>query len=70
VATIDDGFVDAVMTHLGVADRVAAIGSWSMKRDYNYEFETADGTKYSHSGWNTMKFLHPRLDDLPCVNSP
>ena len=34
VATIDDGFVEGVMTHLGVIDTVTMIGSWSMKRDY------------------------------------
>lgn len=70
VVTIDDGFVEAVMTHLGVIGKVAGIGSWSMKRDYRYQFETASGGKYEHRGWNTMKFLHPWLDDLPCVNSP
>lgn len=70
VLTIDDGFVEAVMTHLGVINNVVAIGSWSMKRDYRYEFETASGEKYEHRGWNTMKFLHPWLDDVPCVNSP
>ncbi|MDR2366921.1 MAG: ABC transporter substrate-binding protein [Deltaproteobacteria bacterium] len=70
VATIDDGFVEGVMTHLGVIDKVKAIGSWSMKRDYNYDFETASGEKYSYRGWNTMKFLHPWLNDLPCFNSP
>ena len=70
VATIDDGFVEGVMTHLGVIDRVTAIGSWSMKRDYRYQFETADGESYEHRGWNTMKYLHPWLDELPCLNSP
>lgn len=70
VATIDDGFVEGVMTHLGVIDKVKVIGSWSMKRDYNYKFETVGGEKYSLRGWNTMKFLHPWLNDLPCVNSP
>ena len=70
VATIDDGFVEGVMTHLGVIDKVKVIGSWSMKRDYKYNFETTTGEKYTLSGWNTMKFLHPWLNDLPCVNSP
>lgn len=70
VATIDDGFVEGVMTHLGVIDKVKVIGSWSMKRDYNYKFETTSGETYSLRGWNTMKFLHPWLDNLPCVNSP
>ena len=70
VATISDGFVEGVMTHLGVIGKVAAIGSWSMKRDYKYDFETSSGEKYAHRGWNTMKYLHPWLDDLPCFNSP
>ncbi|MDR2387833.1 MAG: ABC transporter substrate-binding protein, partial [Deltaproteobacteria bacterium] len=70
VATIDDGFVEGIMTHLGVIDKVVAIASWSMKRDYNYDFETAKGEKYAYRGWNTMKFLHPWLNDRPCFNSP
>ncbi len=70
VATIDDGFVEGVMTHLGVIDKVKAIGSWSMKRDYKYDFTTVGGEKYTLRGWNTMKYLHPWLNELPCVNSP
>lgn len=70
VATIDDGFVEGVMTHLGVIDRVKAIGSWSMKRDYRYRFSTVSGEEYELSGLHTMRFLHPWLDALPCVNSP
>lgn len=45
IATISDGFVEAVMTHLGVQRKIVAIGSWSMKRDYKYNFETAKGEK-------------------------
>lgn len=70
VATISDGFVEGVMTHLGVIDKVKVIGSWSMKRDYKYSFTTTKGESYTLRGWNTMKYLHPWLNDLPCVNSP
>lgn len=70
IATLDDGFVEGVLTHIGQIDKVAVIGSWSMKRDYHYSFETAKGETYEHRGWNTMKFLHPWLDDKVCVNSP
>lgn len=70
VATIDDGFVEGVMTHLGVIDKVKAIGSWGMKRDYRYRFTTMSGESYELSGLHTMRFLHPWLDSLPCVNSP
>ena len=70
VATIDDGFIEGVMTHLGVINKVTAIGSWSMKRDYKYTYETTDGKKYKAKGVNTMKYLHPWLNDIPCFNSP
>lgn len=70
IATIDDGFVEGVMTHLGVIDAVDMIGSWSMKRDYKYAFETENGESWELRGWNTMKFLHPWLNDKVCVNSP
>ena len=70
VATISDGFVEGVMTHLGVIDKVVAIGSWAMKRDYVYTIETISGETLTYRGWHTMKFLHPRLDALPCVVAP
>ena len=69
IATIDDGFVEAVLTHIGHIDSVKIIGSWSMKRDYNYKFDFPDG-KVTYQAWNTMKYLHPELDDLLCINSP
>ena len=58
------------MTHLGVIDKVKLIGSWSMKRDYKYDFTTKAGEAYTLRGWNVMKYLHPWLNGLPCVNSP
>lgn len=70
VATIDDGFIEGVMTHLGVINRVKVIGSWSMKRDYRYTIPSRSGESREYRGWNTMKYLHPWLDELPCVNSP
>lgn len=70
VATIDDGFIEGVMTHLGVINKVNAIGSWSMKRDYKYTYETTDGKTYTAKGVNTIKYLHPWLNDIPCFNSP
>lgn len=70
IATIDDGFIEGVMTNLGVIDTVDVIGSWSMKRDYKYSFSSESGETWSHQGWNTMKVLHPWLDEKVCVNSP
>ena len=71
VATIDDGFVEGVLTNLSEIDKVVAIGSWSLKRDYSYTYPTINGTNYSYThGWNTMKYLHPWLNETPCINSP
>lgn len=71
VATIDDGFVEGVLTNLSEIDKVVAIGSWSLKRDYSYTYPTINGTNYSYVyGWNTMKYLHPWLNETPCINSP
>ena len=70
VVTISDGFIEGVMTYLGVVEKIVGIGSWGLKRDYKYQFESVSGERYEHQGWNTMKLLHPWLDDLPCVNSP
>lgn len=69
IGTIDDGFVEGVLTHIGEIGKVDLIGSWSMKRDYKYDFVTVSGETYRHRGWNTMKFLHPWLNDKTCVNS-
>ena len=41
-----------------------------MKRDYKYTYETIDGKTYTAKGVNTMKYLHPWLNDIPCFNSP
>lgn len=50
-------------------DKVSAIASWSFKRDYKYIIKGKDKER-QYAGLNTMKALHPWLNDLPCFNSP
>ena len=69
IATIDDGFIEGVLTHLGEVQKVTSIASWSMKRDYKYTILTKSGESSTYRGLNTMKALHPWLNDLPCFNS-
>ncbi|MCR8679082.1 MULTISPECIES: ABC transporter substrate-binding protein [Campylobacter] len=69
IATISDGFVEGVLTHLGKIDKVSSIASWSLKRDYKYKIQGRD-KELEFAGLNTMRALHPWLDDLPCFNSP
>ncbi len=70
IATLDDGFVENVLTHIEQIDKVNVIGSWSLKRDYSYTFPKDNGSEYTHAGLNTMRYMHPWLNDLVCVNSP
>ena len=69
IATISDGFVESVMTHLGEIRRVSAIASWSLKRDYRYKIQGIN-EELEFTGLNTMRSMHPWLDALPCFNSP
>lgn len=69
IATISDGFVEGVMTHLGEIRRVSAIASWSLKRDYKYKIKGIN-EELEFTGLNTMRAMHPWLDTLPCFNSP
>lgn len=68
IATISDGFVEGVLTHLQEIDKVSAIGSWSLKRDYKYKIQGRE-KELEFAGLNTMRALHPWLNDLPCFNS-
>ncbi len=70
IATLSDGFVENILTHLEEIDKVSVIGSWGLKRDYSYTFPSSTGKEYTYSGNNTMRVLHPQLDKLLCVNSP
>jgi len=69
VATIDDGFVEAVMSRLGTIRTLVALGSSSQQRVWAYSYPTRDGQQYSLTdGMGTMRALHPWLADLPCAS--
>lgn len=69
VATIDDGFVESVMTRLGTIRTLVAVGSSSQQRTWSYTFPAADGQQYRiDEGMGTMRALHPWIADLPCAS--
>jgi len=69
VATISDGFVESVMTRLGVVRTLVAIGSAGLRDTWSYSFPTADGRGFTVAdGMGTMRSLHPWLARLPCAN--
>lgn len=69
VATISDGFVESVMTRLGVVGTLVAIGSAGLQDTWSYSFPTADGRGFTVAdGMGTMRALHPWLAGLPCAS--
>ena len=69
VATIDDGFVEAVMTRLGTIQTLVAVGSSSQQRTWSYSYPTAGSVQLTISdGMGTMRALHPWIADLPCAS--
>ncbi|MBP7569684.1 MAG: ABC transporter substrate-binding protein [Acidobacteria bacterium] len=69
VATVDDGFVESVMTRLGVIETLVAVGSSSQQRTWPYPRH--DGSPQSTrpgDGMGTMRALHPWIAGLPCAS--
>lgn len=68
VVAIDDGFVEGIMYRLGLQDKIVALGAPCCNKEYNYSFETLDGSSYEFkNGMNPVKYLIPGLDDLPVL---
>ncbi len=69
VATIDDGFVEGVMTRLGAIRTLVAVGSSSQQRVWSYSYPSDTGSIPPVSeGMGTMRALHPWIADLPCAS--
>lgn len=71
VATISDGFIEGVMTVLGVAEKLAAVGSTCIQRTFKYSYPTIRGADYTYAdGMNPVLYLNPRIKDLPLIGKP
>lgn len=69
VATISDGFVESVMTRLGVIRTLVAVGSPGQQDTWEYSYPTRDGRGFSLTlGMGTMRALHPWIASLPCAS--
>ncbi len=69
VATINDGFVESVMSRLGTIRTLVAVGSSSQQRVWAYTYAADDGRTFSVAdGMGTMRALHPWLAGLPCAS--
>jgi iron complex transport system substrate-binding protein len=69
VATIDDGFVEGVMTRLGVVRTLVGIASDSLQRTWAFSYPAGDGRGFAVAdGMGTMRALHPWMAGLPCAS--
>ncbi len=68
VVTISDGFVEEVMTYLGVAGKLVGVGSRTFEEIDSYTYETVSGGTFSHQdGMNTVSYINPWIMELPIV---
>lgn len=70
IATISDGFVEEILTHLGQVEKVVALGSWGPKLRSDYSFSHADGSVLRLTGSSPMRTINPFLDEQSCFSSP
>jgi iron complex transport system substrate-binding protein len=69
VATIDDGFVEGVMTRLGVVRTLVGIASDGLQKTWSFTYPAAGGRSFAVAdGMGTMRALHPWMADLPCAS--
>jgi iron complex transport system substrate-binding protein len=72
IATIDDGFVEGVLTNLSEVDKVVSVGSVGLGSSSFYQSNITlnSGTNYTFSGGsNTMCVVNPWLANVSCTES-
>ena len=68
VVTLDDGFCAGIMTVLGEADKLVAVGSQCPAKVYSYKYRSIHGKEYVYDrGMNPVRFLNPRVGELPRI---
>ena len=67
VISVSDGLIESVMAHLGVIDRLVALGSSCVQRDFTYDIPGKAGTFTYSGGMNPIRLLYPKTADLPLV---
>lgn len=68
VVTISDGMIEGVMTRLGEAGKIVALGSACLPKTWSYTYPGADGAAHEYrEGMNPVTVLNPGFRDLPLV---
>ncbi|NWH05470.1 ABC transporter substrate-binding protein [Desulfobacter latus] len=68
VITISDGLIEGVMTRLGEAHKIVALGSQCIPRVWTYDIPNKNGGSFPYKeGMNTITYLNPNFKNLPLV---
>ncbi len=69
VVTISDGMIEAVMTRLGVVDKIVGLGSSCIPKTWAYSYPTMGSLTHEYrDGMNPVTYLNPGLVKLPLVS--
>lgn len=69
VITVSDGLIESVMAHFGMMDRLIAMGSACVQRNFTYEIPgKIEDYQYS-DGMNPIRLLYPATTELPLIAS-
>lgn len=69
VVTISDGMIEAVMTRLGVAHTLVALGSSCIPKVWSYSYPTMGNKTHEYKdGMNPVTHLNPNLMQLPLIS--
>ena len=68
VVTISDGLIEGIMTAFDVQDKLVAVGSTCIQRNFKYSFPIVNGPDYTYAdGMNPVLCINPWIKDLPCI---
>ena len=68
IITISDGLVESTLIAIGEIDKLAAVGSQCLQKNYDYDYPSVKGDTISRkNGMNTAAFLNKRIMELPLI---
>nr|WP_287937510.1 ABC transporter substrate-binding protein [Algoriphagus sp.] len=69
VITVSDGLIESVMAHFGMMDRLIAMGSACVQRNFTYEIPGKKESYHYSEGMNPIRLLYPATTKLPLIAS-
>ncbi|WP_194775404.1 ABC transporter substrate-binding protein [Pararhodonellum marinum] len=69
ILTVSDGMIETVMANFGVMDKLIAVGSSCLQRNFAYEIPGIQNSLHFSEGMNPIRLLFPFVAELPLVAS-